>query len=193
MANLVADCTRTLLWDHVANLVVAGLLSLAPCGRSSSTPCGCVVLAPCGRPCSSRSAVLRNHVANLVANCAATLLRNHMANLVAEGLLLRFHVANLVAAGLGPRFADPLRAADLFRAALARPNASCSTWSAGTARTLCGNRLGVVAACNRKHHTSRCLARGQLAGVRRARNFVGFRFPVTGRNLDRLGVVSPAP
>ena len=62
-----------------------------------------------------------HHVAGLPANRAAVLLRNHMANLVAEGLLLRNHVANLVAASLGPRFADPLRAANLFRAARRDP------------------------------------------------------------------------
>ena len=120
VANLVADRTRMLLWHHVADLVAAGLLfwhHLAglPAHRAGALFWNHVADLVAAGP------LFWNHVANLVADRAATLLGHHMANLVAEGLLLRNHVANLVAAGLGPRFADPLRAADLFRLALAYP------------------------------------------------------------------------
>jgi hypothetical protein len=109
-----------LLRHHVADLVVAGLLfwhHLAglPAHRAATLFWHHVA------DLVAAAVFFRNHVANLVANRAATLLRNHMANLVAEGLLLRNHVANLVAASLGPRFADPLGAADFLRAALRDP------------------------------------------------------------------------
>jgi hypothetical protein len=187
VANLVADRTRALLRNHVANLVAAALL-LWDHVAGLPANCAAVLLRNHVANLVAARTLFRNHVANLVANRAATLLGYHVANLVAEGLLLRNHVANLVAAGLGPRFADPLRAANFLRAAFRDPML-LAAFGRRALHTL-GVALAwaiVAAARARIIRPSAWLA--DAAGVRWARDLVRFGFPMSGRNLDRLRVV----
>ena len=169
VANLIA--ASALLRNHMANLIAAGPLFWHHVANFVAAGAG---------------PLLRNHVANLVAE--GLLLRNHVANLVAIGLLLRHHVADLVAAGAATRFANPLRAADLLRAAFAYPMLLAAfgrraLYTLGVAAT----RAVAAAARARIIRPSAWLA--DAAGVRRARNLVRFGFPMSARNLDRLGVV----
>jgi hypothetical protein len=187
MAYLVAHCTRTLLWDHVANLVAAGFgfgnhVAGLPAYRAGPLLGHHVANLVAAGP------LFRNHVAYLVAHCAAALLRNHVANLVAVRVLLRFHMADLVAFRPGAGFAHVLRAADLFVHAAGNPLllAAGVTWALRALFVAAAWRVAAFA-------TAGVIRPGawfvhDLAD-RRARNFVRLRAPVTTLNLDGLCVV----
>lgn len=188
VANLVADRTRTLLRHHVADLVSAGLLlrhHLAglPAHRAGALFWNHVADLVAAGP------LFWNHVANLVADRAATLFWHHVTDLVAVRLLLGNHVADLVAASLGPRFADPLGAADLFRLALAYPMLAAA-FPRRALHTLGVALAWAIAAAARARIVGPRAWLANATGVRRTRNAVLFGFPMSARNLNRLGVVN---